>query len=889
MATFRQSQLDEILNYDRSMNRVILDRTIAQVTHFNDEKAHPRNRDIKFEALLGQLIDKLKATIAEALQSLTAKQYPSINLVNFDRLMTQEDGDDGVEGAPPPNEEAGHGATPGNIHPVVNVQLGKGRPHLGIGRHFLKHAPKKVRKVGGANEGEEETMGVAPDAKSEAQFTKTVENSIYDIVGQYNGIVDKLIEATQQNGIYKNQRNASASMIQTYADILKGLKEPLQHFLSEAALVRKPDTASLFNMIARMIDLIDYSPPFQKVDIVGFRQGKPDYQALTNDIVAGDWNEMISIYNSFLKKIDFDINKMKKNNVYLRNTIRYQDPGKVRQVLKDHREKFDLAQELKGIIKKKIDDAILYQAEGLPFAVGQYDAEFAKMIKDISASANSSFKLRVAKAKETYEVPGEDEEDETGNVVRGEPYRYKRDVLASYFKSEGKDPFIGKSAAEVREELRKGLVDAVNKVVPKVLALKRKQEGSDEIFDDEHQAMINSLMGEVSRLNSVTASLVSEFEGMPKIYSDTVEQMKLALDHAQSELEKLSENKYVKEAGEEEDETQLTPETIQQMIDDGNEMALQHISASLGLPITDDDGNDLGLTTLGKAIVEHLRSMKGKGKPRRKEESESEEEESESESEEHEGGMMSSKDNPLHKRMAEARKDKEVVNPLPKLMAEARKDKESINPLPKLMAEARKEKVSVNPLNKKDGKGKPLADYLGAKQQVQYNSMGRPISNDDKIRGEEIKMVKKFNNNVPIQTNPVGSLYPFYAKSEESKYDMVNQIAYENSKDRPVKNARGADVSLLQGPIGGPTTEKATPIKKTKSSRTVKTPQEALQDVLNGGAKNGALRKVVFDDEENDMFDEDMGAQNGFIPEDKDDKFKFPEVKKKGVPSKGRK
>ena len=100
MATLRQAQIDEILNYERSMNRTILDRTINQVNGFNDERAPPSTRDIKFEAILGSLVDKLKASMAEALKGITSKQFPSVNGANSDILLNTDDGNKGATAAP---------------------------------------------------------------------------------------------------------------------------------------------------------------------------------------------------------------------------------------------------------------------------------------------------------------------------------------------------------------------------------------------------------------------------------------------------------------------------------------------------------------------------------------------------------------------------------------------------------------------------------------------------------------------------------------------------------------------------------------------------------------------------------------------------------------------
>lgn len=87
MATFRNSQIEEILNNERSMNRVILDRTAAHISSIGDDKAPPTQRDIKLEATLGTMIDGLKEKINKAIQLISAHQYGSLDDQKVDRLM----------------------------------------------------------------------------------------------------------------------------------------------------------------------------------------------------------------------------------------------------------------------------------------------------------------------------------------------------------------------------------------------------------------------------------------------------------------------------------------------------------------------------------------------------------------------------------------------------------------------------------------------------------------------------------------------------------------------------------------------------------------------------------------------------------------------------------
>jgi len=154
------------------------------------------------------------------------------------------------------------------------------------------------------------------------------------------------------------------------------------------------------------------------------------------------------------------------------------------------------------------------------------------------------------------------------------------------------------------------------------------------------------------------------------------------------------------------------------------------------------------------------------------------------------------------------------------------------------------------------GSGKPLADLLANPKQ-QYNSMQRPISDDQKINNDMINM----NRNWQIKNNhshdtPLGNLNPFLAQDASSKYTFEALLAKQNSVLHPETNARGADISLLQGPIA---------------------------TVEGSGKKSKALMKLkkVAIDEKNDPYKKVELASNGMIPEEKEDQFKLPDLKPK--------
>jgi len=91
MSTFRNDQINEILNNERRMNRVIFDRVSDHVATIGDERAPPTMRDIKMEATLGSLIDVLKEKINKAIQLVSAFQYGKLDSNRADRLLKTND------------------------------------------------------------------------------------------------------------------------------------------------------------------------------------------------------------------------------------------------------------------------------------------------------------------------------------------------------------------------------------------------------------------------------------------------------------------------------------------------------------------------------------------------------------------------------------------------------------------------------------------------------------------------------------------------------------------------------------------------------------------------------------------------------------------------------
>jgi hypothetical protein len=135
--------------------------------------------------------------------------------------------------------------------------------------------------------------------------------------------------------------------------------------------------------------------------------------------------------------------------------------------------------------------------------------------------------------------------------------------------------------------------------------------------------------------------------------------------------------------------------------------------------------------------------------------------------------------------------------------------------------------------------------------------MGRPVSNDQKINNDMINANRNWQikNNPPHDT-PIGNLNPFLAQDDASKYTYEVLLAKENAVYHPEVNALGANISLLQGPI---------------------------TNMSGSGKKSKAMDKIekIAIDEKNDMHKPMEMGDKGYIPEEKEDQFKLPDLKPK--------
>lgn len=776
MATLRQTEIDEILNHDRTMNRRVLDRTIAQVQSFNDERSAPNVQDIKYEAIMGSLVDKLKASIAEALKLVAAKQFPQVTSSNAAIILNVNTGKYGMT-ADNPNQEALEELDDNQgtyaVKPNAGTLDGKGKSfeeaiikgkekdikdnidnnqgyritgslpnsyqkrisddlewlesnensedeqsveggYCGMGYGIRR---KKKRITGGAND--KPTMKNATTKISINQNTNTIENALYDIINQYNGIVDKILEATREGGVTKNKRLASASISSFFANMLQGLIEPLKHLLYELALVRDKDTASMWTMMKSMVDNIQSAPPFQKVDFRIYKTPATDYQRLNRDLRIDDYDGKIALMKKDADKLQKSLKRLHQDASHIEYAMEDKTPEYKREMkdclLKKQKEIMDAIkkqQEDMDYVEKRKKSGLPYDSKALEDSTKEIIMRGKVM--PLVSSVMSGVAVKLMNSDQIQELIESQNEKITELTKQAETLQTKSqsEVLTE------SDVELLKSLTETAEQIREH-----NKFINKQLGLKKRTEEIDRRFNNQLGKQ-NAALGMVDKILGTTFNNV-----------------------------------------------QKTKEQIAAEYDD--EVA---------------EGN---------------------------------------EPEEREPGVG------------------------------------------------------------KVGFGKPLADLL-AKPKQQHNTMGRPLSNDDKIHKEVIKLNQKWQVSNPIHTTPIGSKNPFYAQQPDAKYDFRTILGKENSVLYPKKNALGADVSLLQGDIGGPTEEAKQKRKYRKAEVETRTEAEALRNILNqnvykGGSKKqpGALRKLVFDDDDNDLFDEEeLPVNKGFIKEDKDDKFKLPDIKK---------
>jgi len=784
MATQRQEQIDEILNFDRTMNRRVLDRTIAQVSSFNDERSAPNTQDIKLEAVIGSLVDKLKASIADALKLIATKQFSETNNSNASVILTLPDGSKGST-ANDPNQAAleeyddlnGGGksfnkamlkakrkALDEDVDENEGYRITTSLPKsyqarvegddeyleseettkvgLGFGRRSLrKKGHVMPRVIGGAD------PAPVTIVKSKEQENQSVENAFYNIINQYNGIVDKILESTRDGGVLKNKRLASASIGSYFANILQGLIDPLKHLQYELSLVRDKDIASMFNMMKSLTSVIQQAPPFQKIDFRMYKTPATDYQRMNRDLRIDDYKGKEALLRT------------ERNKILMRIRDLHKDASHIEYGMSDKTPEF----------KKEVKDRLVEKSKELKAALGQVNDD----IKHVKGRADSGVPYddkglvdtRVERGLRTLA------DKAISDVIVPSAARYMTDpeIIIKMDKLEGTINKIKASSDVIKDKSGKEVLTEEDRAILK-----------------ENQLRIETVKSQIGKLQEQLL-MVRRARHIRDGFNRWIEEQKRRIQSAEM--------------------ASKPPPSDAEMA----EMRRKAQGQTRAAPLPGEPDTVLDIAPEGGPG--EAEDVGGEGKPRRRKVKM--------------GGMCAS--------------------------------------------------------------GKPLADYLANPKQ-QYNSMQRPISNNDDINRKMVKINEKWQTSNPVHATPVGSLNPFYAQQKNAKYDFETLLRKQNSVQYPTKDARGADVSLLQGEIGGPSETAKEKRTYKKAEVTHRTEAEALRNILNqdvyGGGKGhkknpGALRKLVFDGEDNDLFDEEeLPTNKGFIKEDKDDAFKLPNVKK---------
>jgi hypothetical protein len=589
------------------------------------------------------------------------------------------------------------------------------------------------------------TMAQQADHKSRQDALKTLEASLYKIVTDYNGIVQSIQAQTQPEGKYTTKNSQAASHIGYLATVLQQLVEPLKHLLFEITQVHKHELQSMINLFHSLIEIINQSPPFQQVNIAAYKNGIPDFQGVSDDILISEIPQYI--------------------------------------------------------------DVLVTQRDKLLFMLKKYQDAVPSTMYNVSTEMRDELqRIRYAEGKKTQELL-----DKIKTELLEVSSRYKKG-----FKSVNIDDNLLQAVKSQSELLSSDILPDIKRGPNMSLIVTDKQ-----------------IMQRFNDLESITANIDS-----------LKRQLKLSTALAPEEQREGDADKIDKLRGEIETELQNQKKIRKSLIDVGK--TPQQIKDALKkLEYKRHEIVEANVRQLEKA--KKLKKSIGRYEYR-------EPLDYEGDSSEHDSVGY---DDP---------------------------------------------RTSLAPTVIGTASGKPSSKTI-----QQYNRMGRPVSDDQKINKQMVKANKQWQSTSnPVHTTPVGSLVPFYIKPEVSKYDFPTRLRKDQSINRPRHDARGADISLLQGPMGTPIQEPA--IKYKAPRRKKVSPEELTQaffkasegdDVrtLQGGCDDcgvsrnigkgipkvkdepsGALKKLIFNDENNDHFDEEPEIQeHGFIEQTKEEKDNEPE------------
>lgn len=781
MAMFRSAQIDEILNYDRSMNRTILDRTIAQVSRFNDERNPPSNRDIKFEAIIGSLVDKLKEKIAKALQGIANEQYTTLDEQKVARLMRNRSGENGFAAA---------------IKVPANKALAES----------LKENEKLLEAI--------KRTGERPPEEA-----KTVaDNSGLAILqtGDVPGIAPEVAVIEAENEL------VSPEVFDVQNELINAQSEKLLKLMSKPKPKPKLKAAGKPRRCGGA-DEPEAAP-----------QAAPAGPAPPNGTVQG-----AQATTSLARGLETTESLI-----------------------------FAIIAEYNGIIDKIIQSLI---------PEGRYRTDRS------GASSNSGY---------------------LASVLKGllEPLKHLVFELAQVHKPELASML----------NMMTSLIDIIDQAPPfQKLDSKAFKNGKPDLQAFSNDLFIDDIPEYITVLEKYRKKL---YESLVKYDS-----------HIASTLFNIPKN--IRESV----KARLTEETsnANDAIEDV-EKEIADMTARLNKGFTEASINDPVLA-FAKDVIDSMNvlllptsTQSGRNyNPKEK----------------------STISDILKDNMNEIRKEEAILQDLGKQYMtlfkipqeqkrigddkKMEKLKVDIQSKQKRVGDLHEQNIFIQKRNKNKGmtgEGKPLADLLANPKQ-QHTRMGRPVSDDQKIQREMIAKNEKWQElSNPIHTTPVGSLVPFYSKDDASKYLYPQRLRNELNRSNPVQNAYGANISLLQG--GPPEEYNERP--KRQARRKKVDGDEATKEFIKasegddirqlrgnirstllknieggcdscghgeGGSKavsaserSGALKKLVFNDETNEMFHEEPEetGEDGMIhpEEEKDKKEDRFRNKKLGAPKK---
>lgn len=816
MGSLRNKTIVEILNYERGMNKIILDRTIEQAKLLNESRNPPGNRDIKFEALIGELVNKLKQTIEEASAAIKNTQFEKLGLGEIKEAM------DFPTGAVPDNSEIESGSeystsegewqsgptkmTPANA-PIQGPKLKAAGRKMSKALQSQKAKPNR-RKGGGESDEEEEdnkenkkeSREKLEELKSSASNIEEIEKKIYTIVSEYNGIISKILEATQPQGKFATRQSVTQTNIQFLGQIIRDIEQPLRQLAYELSSSEYPEVQNYFNLISNFVQVVQTSPPFQKINFDAYKHAKIDFQGMNQALVVNEASYIAEV-KSYGRRLSYSLAKLYKQQqaFNFNNSIRNVN---IKMFTEGNKVLDDKIRDTENLLRKVTEEVQLVNTRP-PLSAEQKTNALRALERQLQVTETALLPPILSQ----YTVESANPRPE----ARYQPY-VEMKVTPSVFQDRGdtQQPERPKMSEQQKEAVGKKI-----EVMERELNGPLAEYGLDSIEDVDELSpgeAINVLIAEFGR-GAVRAKKLDDAR-VREILKDIVEGVK-----STDEYSAFFHGKQL---------SAPAPAPAPLLLEDG--------------PVPTQP--KLVITPLGEKVLSQVAPIEkipkknlgplGVAPPKPQPVLQLTD------------GLEGMKGNALKAYAKSKIPNFKVTN----------SDKGGRKSDAAIRTELRALGISGSGRRKKGGSG-GLADLLSTKEQQQHNRMGVPVSDDQAIQAEMIALAKRFQElSNPIHSTNIGKLYPFYEKDPATKYIFADMLRNTNSQKHPRKNALGADYSLLQGSIGGPTEYPKQPKKPSK--RKVVTAAEATQNILEGrGRKKNpkALHKLKFNDEKNEMFD----------------------------------